>query len=126
MMTTLPSASAVARNGGQQMLAETIAAAHTWRLLWSHSAYRIISNLAATSTCQLVSAGYGWGLRDPADDRHALLLHPSGNGREVGDLALLVLGQGSEIIPRSNWSYPEYLDNVAAVVEKVARAYLPE
>jgi hypothetical protein len=106
------------------MAAEIFTAEQTWRCLWSRAAYDIISSLPSTPRCERVQVGAGWGFRSRTSDHRALLLHPSGNGREAGDLALTVLGQGTQVIPRCSYSYPEYLDQVADIIETTSRAYL--
>ena len=105
-------------------MAEILTAEHTWRCLWSHAAHDVISSLPSTASWESIQVGSGWGLRDPVNHRRALLLHPSGNGRETGDLALTVLGQRTQVIPRRAYGYPEYLDEVADIVETTARVYL--
>jgi hypothetical protein len=106
------------------MLTETAAAEQTWRCLWSHAAYDIISALSPTTHYDRIQVGAGWGFRSRADGRRALLLHPSGNGRDTGDLALTVLGHGTQIIPRCSYSYTEYLDQVADITETTSRIFL--
>jgi hypothetical protein len=106
------------------MAAEIITAEQTWRCLWSHAAYDIISALVSTTDCERIQVGAGWGFRSHTNGQRALLLHPSGNGREAGDLALTVLGQGTHVIPRCSYSYTKYLDEVADIVETASRAYL--
>lgn len=108
------------------MVVETLIAEQTWRLLWSQASNQIISALPTMPGCERLAVGYGWGLRSHADRRRALLLHPTGNGRENGDLSLTVLGSGTQVIPRCGCSYPEYLDRVADIVETTARVYLNE
>lgn len=106
------------------MLTETVATEQTWRCLWSHAAYDIISALPSTTHYDPIQVGAGWGFRSRANDHRALLLHPSGNGRDTGDLALTVLGQGTHVIPRCSSSYPEYLEDVADIIETTSRVYL--
>ena len=106
------------------MVAEILATEQTWRCLWSQAAHDIISSLSSTTSCECVHVGSSWGFRSRVNHRRALLLHPSGNGRETGDLALTVLGQGTQVIPRCAYGYPEYLDEVADIVETTARVYL--
>jgi hypothetical protein len=106
------------------MPTETVATEQTWRCLWSHAAYDIISSLPSTTHCDRIQVGAGWGFRSRSNHQRALLVHPSGNGRDAGDLALTVLGQGTQIIPRCSYSYPEYLDEVADIIETTARVYL--
>lgn len=106
------------------MLAETVATNQTWRCLWSQAAYDIISAFLSTPHCERMQVGAGWGLRSRAHNQQALLLHPSGNGRDTGDLALTIVGQGTHVIPRCSYSYTEYLDQVADIIETTARVYL--
>jgi len=106
------------------MVATPLAAEQTWRLLWSRAAHDIIVNLPSFQSYELVPIGYGWGLRDPANHRRALLVHPTGQGREIGDLALTIPDCGTQVIPRCGWGYVEYLDQVADMVEAAARGYL--
>jgi hypothetical protein len=106
------------------MLTETVATEQTWRCLWSHAAYDIISTLPSTAHYDHIQVGAGWGFRSRADGQRALLLHPSGNGRDTGDLAVTVLGQGTHVIPRCSYSYAEYLDQVADIIETTSRVYL--
>lgn len=95
-----------------------------WQRLWSHAAYQVISGIPATDGYEVVSAGNGWGLRNAADHRRALLIHPASAGSEIGDMALTVSGQGTQVIPRYNRSYTSYLAELQDVVETVARNYL--
>jgi len=106
------------------MLTESVATEQTWRCLWSHAAYDIIAALASTPHCERIQVGAGWGFRSNLNHQQALLLHPAGDGRETGDLALTVLGQGTQVIPRCSYSYTEYLDEVADIIETTARIYL--
>lgn len=106
------------------MLTETAATEQTWRCLWSHAAYDIISALPPTTHCDRIQVGAGWGFRSRSNHQQALLLHPSGNGRDTGDMALTVLGQGTHVIPRCSYSYTDYLDEVADIIETTARVYL--
>ena len=107
------------------MVVETVAAEHTWRLLWSHAAHEIASSLSSEEY-ERVAVGYGWGLRCRANPQHALLIHPTGTGREAGDLSLTVRGSGTHVIPRCGASYTDYLESVADVVETTARVYFDE
>lgn len=97
---------------------------HTWRYLWSRAAYDIISALPSAECYERIQVGAGWGLRRRMHGQQALLLHPSGTSREAGDLALTILGQGTHVVPRCSYSYPEYLDAVADAVKAAACAYL--
>ncbi len=106
------------------MVTTAVEAEQTWRLLWSHTAYQVISALPTARSCEATAVGCGWGLRHATDPRRALLLHPTTAGREVGDLALTVCGQGTQVIPRYNSDFMRYLDTVTDVVETVAASYL--
>ena len=108
------------------MVAESFIAEHTWRCLWSHAACEIIAAIPSTARCERIQVGAGWGFRTRGNEQEALLLHPSGNGRATGDLALTVLGQGTQVIPRCSYSYPEYLDEVADIIETAMRVYLSD
>ncbi len=88
----------------------------TWQLLWRHAAYQSMVAYPVSPTYERVTAGYGWGLRDRADRRRALLIHPSGAGRDLGELSLTILGAGTQVIPRRNRTYPAYLVAVTAAV----------
>ena len=102
----------------------TLPMEQSWRLLWEHAAYQVVTSLPSDPALECASAGYGWGLRNATNSRQALLIHPSAHGREIGDLSLTVLGHGTQVIPRCNYSYTKYLNAVADVVETVAQAYL--
>lgn len=108
------------------MVVETLVAEQTWRLLWSQATYQIISALPTSPQYERLAVGYGWGLRSRDNHRRALLLHPTGNGREAGDLSMTVIGSGTHVIPRCGLGYPEYLDHVADIVETTARVYLDQ
>ena len=103
---------------------ETPTDQQTWRLLWSHAARNIVSSVAATSSCEQVTIGAGWGLRNPDNHRCALLVHPTMQNRAIGDLALTVPGSGTHIIPRCGLSYTDYLNAVTDIVETTARTHL--
>jgi hypothetical protein len=123
--SSLPSASIVAKNRGWLIMAtELFAAEQTWRCLWSRAAYDIISAFPAAPHSERVQVGAGWGLRSRSNDQQALLLHPSGNNRDTGDLALTILGRGTHVIPRCCYSYTEYLAQVADIIETTASVYL--
>jgi hypothetical protein len=108
------------------MVTTTVDAEQTWRLLWSHTASQIISALPAYRSCEATAVGYGWGLRHTRDPRRAILLHPTAEGREIGDLSLTVCGKGSQIIPRCNSDFIRYLHAVTDAVETVANTHLLE
>jgi hypothetical protein len=46
-----------------------------------------------------------------------LLVHPNSNSRRIGDLALTITGAGTQVIPRYNASFVEYIRVVADIVE---------
>lgn len=106
------------------MVVETGSDKQLWQLLWAHAAHQVVLALPAVSGCETLAAGYGWGLRRCADRRHAVLVHPSGEDSAVGDLSLTVLGFGTQVIPRCGRSYPDYLAEVADVVETTIGTYL--
>lgn len=106
------------------MVVEALGVEQTWRLLWAHATYQIVSNVPSAEVYEPVSVGYGWGLRNPEDRRRALVIHPTADGREIGDLSLTILGVGTQIIPRCGASYVDYLEAVADVVETSANAYI--
>jgi hypothetical protein len=96
----------------------------TWRYLWTHLAHEIVSTVGSSACCEVVSVGYAWGLRNRRDPRRALLLHPSSNEQAVGDLALTVVGLGTQPIPRYHRSLVTYIDVVKEVVETASRVYV--
>lgn len=107
------------------MVTTTVDAEQTWRLLWSNTAHQLVSGLPAYSgPREIVGVGYGWGVRSTEDRRRAILLHPTTEGREIGDLSLTVCGKGSQIIPRYNSDFIHYLHTVRDVIETVADAQL--
>lgn len=106
------------------MVSELLVNNELWRLLWSQTAHQIVANLRTDDAWELVSAGHGWGLRHRNTAQHALLLYPSGAGRERGDLSVMIRGQGTQTIPRHGHSYPSYLAAVEDVVTTVAESYL--
>lgn len=106
------------------MVTSTTTTDITWRLLWSHTARHVISEVTTDSGLELVSAGYGWGLRRSDDMRCALLVHPTGNDRDVGDLSLTVLGHGTQVIPRAGSCYQSYVGQVIDAVEAATHFYL--
>ncbi len=83
------------------MFASTSITDTTWRLLWAHTAHLVINELPESASTERVSAGLGWGIRRKDNPRQAILIHPTANQREVGDLSLTVLGQGTQVIPRA-------------------------
>lgn len=105
------------------MISDTFIAEQTRRLLWSHAARQVIASLPPMSEYDSVPVGCGWGLRHRQSGCGALVLHPSSNAPERGDLALTDLG-GTRTIPRCGASYIEYLDRVAAAVEATLHTHL--
>jgi hypothetical protein len=99
------------------VIAETFNAEQTWRLLWSRAAQQVIAGIPAESGYECIPIGQGWGLCNRDDRRRALVIHPSSNAREIGDLALTVAGAGTRVIPRRNSGYVEYLETVVDIVE---------
>jgi len=107
------------------MVTTTVEAEQTWRLLWSNTARQLMSALPAYSgSREVVGVGYGWGVRCAENRHRAILLHPTTEGREIGDLSLTVCGKGSQIIPRYNSDFIHYLRTVRDVIETVADAHL--
>jgi len=107
------------------MVVETLVAEQTWQLLWSHAADQLIAALPPAG-CERITLGYACGLRNRANPQLALLVHPTGTGRETGDLSLTVRGSGTQVIPRCGASYTDYLENVADILETTARVYFNE
>src|SRR5689334_13606910 len=99
------------------MPTDSTATDQTWRSLWSRAAYDIISSFPATASYERIQSGLGWGLRSRSDHQRAMVLHPSEDEGAAGDLSLTVLGQGTQVIARGSHGYPEYLDEVARMVE---------
>lgn len=106
------------------MVSEIHATDRLWHLLWSQTARQIMAEFPECAGCELVSAGYGWGLRRRGDPQCALLLYPSGERRATGDLSLLLQGRGSQPIPRYGHSFPEYVAAVEDVVTTAIATYL--
>jgi hypothetical protein len=105
------------------VIAETFNAEQTRRLLWSQAAKQVIETLPHMSEYNCVRVGCGWGLRRCSARRRALVIHPSSNAPELGDLALTVL-DNTRVIPRCGASYVEYLRVVAAAAEAILNAHL--
>jgi hypothetical protein len=99
------------------VITETFNAEQTWRLLWSRAAKQVMTYIPAASSYECMPVGYGWGLRTRGHPRRMLVLHPSSNAREIGDLALTVASTGTQVIPRRNDGYVEYLGRVVDIVE---------
>ncbi len=91
-----------------------------WRLLWSRAAHQVIESFPHFNAYSPIDVGYGIGLRNPEDPSKALILHPAGQGRNIGDLAVTVVGQGTQVIPRYNRSYVEYLTDAIDAMEAAA------
>lgn len=106
------------------MVVETVRSEQTWRLLWSHASYQVISTLPTIGHHETICAGYGWGFRNAANQKRAVLVHPTADGREIGDLSLTILGVGTQVIPRCNTTLPQYLDTVRDVVQTAVEWYL--
>ncbi len=106
------------------MSSENLVAEQTWRLLWQQAAYQVITMLPPSLIYEPVAAGYGWGLRHVEDPQRAILLHPSANDREIGDLSLTIRGHGVRVLPRCGQSYMDYLNYITDVVNTVTEAYL--
>lgn len=106
------------------MVVEAVKTEQMWRLLWSHATYQVVSTLSHAEHVEAVCAGCGWGLRNTADRRRALVVHPTADGREIGDLSLTILGVGTQVIPRCNSDFTQYLATVRDVVETTTAAYL--
>jgi hypothetical protein len=104
------------------VITETFKAEQTRRLLWSHAARQVIATLPQMSEYDCVSVGCGWGLRQRSAGRQRLVLHPSSNAPERGDLALTALGD-THVVPRCGASYVEYLCIVAEAVEAMLNAH---
>ena len=71
------------------MVTEIVPAEQTWRLLWSHIASQVVSTLPPHDDYKTVYAGYGWGVVN-AQNQRGLLVHPTGEGREIVDLSFVV------------------------------------
>ena len=100
------------------MVANVREGAQTWRYLWTHLAHEIVSTVGSSTCCEVVSIGYGWGLRNRHNPSRALLLHPSSNGQAIGDLALTIVGRGTQPIPRYQSDLLTYINVVKDVVEQ--------
>ncbi len=101
---------------------EALVEEQTWRALWSQAAYQVVS--ALPSAYERVAVGSGWGLRSISQPGVALVVHPSGEGRDAGELSLTVRSSGTHMIPRCGRSYIQYLDAVADIVETTAKVIL--
>lgn len=106
------------------MIVESVEIEQTWRWLWCRAAHVVVAALPAVEGTEPVFAGYGWGLRATDNHDQAFLIHPTPEGREIGDLSLTVRGVGMQVIPRSNYNYVQYLAAVSDVVATATRAYL--
>ncbi len=103
---------------------EALVEEQTWRALWSQAAYQVISALPSAAGYERLAVGAGWALRSASHPRVVLVVHPSGEGRDAGELSLTVLGSGTHTIPRCDRSYVQYLDAVADIVETTAKGML--
>src|SRR6186997_1837309 len=99
------------------MINETFIAEQTSRLLWSHAARQVVATLTQMSEYECVAVGCGWGLRHRQSGDGVLVVHPSSNARELGNLAVTVSGAVTHVIPRYGANYVEYLRSVAIAVE---------
>lgn len=99
---------------------ENVGYNNLWRLLWSRAAHQVIESLPQFNAYTPVEVGFGIGLRNPHDPSKALILHPAGQGRNIGDLAVTIVGQGTQVIPRYNRSYIEYLTDAIDAMEAAA------
>lgn len=106
------------------MVTEIERAEQTSRLLWSHAACQVISVLPASDAYEPIYAGFGSGVRSTNNRQHAILIHPTADGRELGELSVTVRDKGTQIIPRCNADFIQYIHNVTDVVETVVRAYI--
>ncbi len=106
------------------MVTSTTTTDLTWRLLWSHTARRVVSEIPTEEVLEEVTAGYGWGLRRSDNARCALLVHPTSQDRDIGDLSLTVVGHGTHVIARAGSSYQDYIGIVADAVEAAVHFYL--
>jgi hypothetical protein len=104
---------------------DTLAHLQLHRLLWAHAAQQIIQTMPHVADYEVISIGYGTGLRSRSTGR-TLLVHPSSNDSLAGDLALTIPGQGTQPIIRCGQNYPDYLSTVADIVETSARNYLSD
>lgn len=106
------------------MVVHSVEADELWQLLWAHTAHELVARLPRQGAWEIFSAGNGWGLRRADDPRRAVLLHPSGAARAVGDLALTVANRGTQPIPRYGHGFPAYLALVEDAVATVCREHL--
>lgn len=101
------------------MTAEQLRNHHTWRWLWAHAAQQVVEAIPLPAGYERVNIGYGWGIHRMADACALLLVHPAGEGRDGGDLALSLPGEQMIVIDRATRDYPSYLDYATAVVSRV-------
>ncbi len=95
----------------------------TWHYFWSYAASQIIASLSP-ATHKNPEGGQGWGLHDPTNPQRSLLLHPSNKEkRQIGDLSLTLLGQGTVVLPRNGLSYIGYVRFVTEEVKKTSNAF---
>lgn len=105
------------------MVTEVEQVEQTWRLLWSHVAYQIISEMPAHEKYETIFVGYGCGLRN-VDTQRALLIHPTAEYRDIGDISLTIRGQGGHVIPRYGGDLPQYQGQISDIVETMIGSYL--
>lgn len=108
------------------MMTEALLDKQLWRLLWANTARQVIDTTPSAAVYEIVSAGYGWGLRCHTNRKRALLVHPTSSDSEIGDLSLTVLGVGTHVLPRCNRGYIDYLADVRDIVETTAKTYLTD
>src|SRR5690349_4064512 len=118
----ISAAGALLNDKDSKVIAETFNAEQTWRLLWSRAVSQVIAALPPACYYECVPVGCGWGLRGLANPRRTLVIHPSSNAREIGDLALTIRGVGTQVIPRRRSSYVEYLHTVADTIEATLKS----
>ncbi len=106
------------------MVVESVEQTHLWRLLWSHATRQILATFPHLMEYQPDEVGAGIGFRSRLNRHQAIILHPAGQGREIGDLAVTVVGGGTQVIPRYNRRYIEYLADVGDAVEAVVRSHM--
>lgn len=106
------------------MVVHSVEADELWQLLWAQAAHELVARLPLEPGWELFSAGNGWGLRRADSPRRAVLLHPSGAGRSVGDLAITLADLGTQPIPRYGHSYPAYIALVEDAFATVCREHL--
>lgn len=106
------------------MVAEAIQTEQTWRLLWSHACQQVVSALPEAEFHEQVCAGYGWGVRCSDNRRRGLVVHPTADEREIGDLTITILGVGKHVVPRCGQDFLQYLATVRAAVQAATHMHL--